>query len=55
MTIAGANLSRFLLEDVEEIEIIKGGMASVLFGDGAVAGAVNIITKDESGNVSEFK
>ena len=46
MTIAGANLSRFLLEDIEEIEIIKGGVASVLFGDGAVAGAVNIITKD---------
>ena len=46
MTIAGANLSRILTEDVQEIEIIKGGVASVLFGDGATAGAINIITKD---------
>lgn len=46
MTIAGANLSRVLTEDVQEIEIIKGGVGSVLFGDGAAAGAINIITKD---------
>ena len=46
MTIAGANLSRILTEDVQEIEIIKGGVASVLFGDGATAGAINIITKN---------
>ena len=37
MTIAGANLSRILTEDVQEIEIIKCGVASVLFGDGATA------------------
>ena len=46
MTIAGTNLSRILTEDVQEIEIIKGGVASTLFGDGATAGAINIITKD---------
>ena len=46
MTIAGANLSRIPLENIHKIEIIKGGSASVLFGDGAVGGAVNIITKD---------
>ena len=46
MTIAGTNLSRILTEDVQEIEIIKGGTASMLFGDGATAGAINIITKD---------
>ena len=48
MTIAGANLSRIPLENIHKIEIIKGGSASVLFGDGAVGGAVNIITKDPS-------
>lgn len=46
MTIAGTNLSRILTEDVQEIEILKGGTASMLFGDGATAGAINIITKD---------
>jgi len=46
MTIAGANLSRVLIENVQKIEIIKGGKASLLFGDGAVAGAINIITKN---------
>jgi iron complex outermembrane receptor protein len=46
MTIGGANLSRLNVDDIYEIEIIKGGSAGVLFGDGAVGGAINIITKD---------
>ena len=44
MTIAGANLSRIPLENIHKIEIIKGGSASVLFGDGAVGGADDYIT-----------
>ena len=46
MTIAGANLSRIPTENINKIEVIKGGAGSVLFGDGAVGGAINIITKD---------
>ena len=46
MTIGGANLSRLNVDDIYEIEIIKGGSAGILFGDGAVGGAINIITKD---------
>ena len=46
MTMGGANLSRINIDDIYEIEIIKGGSAGVLFGDGASGGAVNIITKN---------
>ena len=46
MTIAGANLSRIPIDNVYEIEIIKGGASGVMFGDGAVGGAINIITKN---------
>ncbi len=55
MTIAGANLSRVPIESVYKIEIIKGGTASVLFGDGATAGAVNIITKNPLYSEDKFK
>ena len=46
MTMGGANLSTINVDDIYEIEIIKGGSAGVLFGDGATGGAVNIITKN---------
>jgi len=46
MTIAGANLSRILAQNIQKIEIIRGGKGSLLFGDGATGGAVNIITKN---------
>ena len=55
MTIAGANLSRINIDDVYQIEIIKGGSASTLFGDGASGGAVNIITKNPNFVKDEFK
>ena len=55
MTIAGANLSRVPIESIYKIEIIKGGTASVLFGDGATAGAVNIITKNPLYSEDMFK
>ena len=46
MTMGGANLSTINVDDIYEIEIVKGGSAGVLFGDGATGGAVNIITKN---------
>ena len=40
----GANLSQISLENIEKIEIIRGGF-SALYGTDAVAGVINIITK----------
>ncbi|MGO9953919.1 MAG: TonB-dependent receptor [Dissulfurispiraceae bacterium] len=34
------------LEDVHRIEIVRGGQASVLYGDNAAGGVINIITKE---------
>ncbi len=45
----GARLSGLSVENVERIEIIPGGGA-VLYGDGAVGGIVNIITKTNASN-----
>lgn len=43
--VAGAvDLSRLSLEDVEQVEIVKGP-SSVLYGSDAVAGVVNLITR----------
>ena len=44
ISMASVNFGNIPLQNIEKIEIIKGGGASVLFGDGAVAGAINIIT-----------
>lgn len=42
--LAGADLSAVPLDQIERIEILRGSGA-VLYGDGAVGGVVNIITK----------
>ena len=39
------------LNQVEKIEIIRGGLGSVLYGDNAVSGVINIITKKGEGNL----
>ena len=44
VSMASVNFGNIPLQNIQKIEIIKGGGASVLFGDGAVAGAINIIT-----------
>lgn len=41
---SGPDLAQIPLDSVERIEVIRGG-ASVLYGDNAVGGVVNIITK----------
>ncbi len=46
MTIAGANLSRIPIDNIHEIQILKGGSSTVIHGDGAVGGSINIITKN---------
>ncbi len=42
--IAAPDLNSIALEDVERVEIVRGG-AGVLFGDQAVGGVINIITR----------
>lgn len=42
--LAGPDYSTIPLEDIERIEVVRGA-GSVLYGDGAVGGVVNIITK----------
>jgi iron complex outermembrane receptor protein len=50
---SGVDFSNIPFESIERIEIIRGGSASTIYGDGAVGGAINIITKDtiEGANV----
>lgn len=49
--ISGPDLSRIPIGSVERIEIIRGA-GSVLYGDNAVGGVVNIITKQGRGNLT---
>ena len=52
--IASANLNQMPIQDVKQIDIIQGSN-SVLYGDQAVGGVINIITKQSEkavGNVS---
>ncbi len=41
---SGVDFSSILLEQIERIEIVRGA-GSVIYGDGAVGGVINIITK----------
>jgi len=55
LDLASVNLATIPLDSVERIEIVQGS-ASVLYGDNAVGGVINIVTKSaldgESGNVA---
>lgn len=43
------DLTRFKVEDIERIEIVKGA-SSALYGSDAIAGVINIITREPSHN-----
>lgn len=43
--LSGVDWSQIPLDRVERIEIIRGGRASVLYGDNAAGGVINIITQ----------
>src|SRR6185295_8271289 len=44
--IAGVDFSAIPRESIERIEITRGNSGAVLYGDGAVGGVINIVTKD---------
>jgi len=43
--LSGVSWRQIPVEQIEKIEILKGGFGAVLYGDNAVSGVVNIITK----------
>ncbi|TAM37872.1 TonB-dependent receptor [bacterium] len=47
--LSGADWSQIYLDQVERIEIIRGGSGGVIYGDNASSGVINIITKKGSG------
>jgi len=47
--LSGTDWSQVPLEDVEKIEVIRGGSGAVLYGDNSAGGVINIITKKGSG------
>ncbi len=55
LDLASANLATIPLDSIARIEIVQGS-ASVLYGDNAVGGVINIVTKSaldgESGNIA---
>ena len=44
---SGVNFSYIPIESIERIEVIRGGSAATLYGSGAVAGAINLVTNNQ--------
>ena len=55
ISIAKINFGNIPLNNIEKIEIIRGNGAGVLYGDGAVAGAINIITNKNLLDKEQFE
>jgi iron complex outermembrane receptor protein len=47
--LAGVDLSTIPLDSIERIEITRGNSGAVLYGDNAVGGVINIVTKTTAG------
>ena len=48
--LSGVSWTQIPLDQIERIEVLKGGFGSVLYGDNAVSGVINIITKRGGGD-----
>ena len=51
--LANVDLGKIPIENIERIEIIRGNAGSVLYGDGAVGGVINFVTKAETEKPTE--
>ncbi len=49
LDLQGIDLSSIPLQSIERIEITRGGSGAVLYGDNAVGGVINIVTKTGAG------
>lgn len=49
--LSGVDWNQIPLDQVQKIEVIRGGSAAVLYGDNASSGVINIITKKGSGEL----
>ena len=49
--LSGVDWNQISLDQVDKIEVIRGGSAAVLYGDNASSGVINIITKKGSGKL----
>ncbi|HEX7790248.1 MAG TPA: TonB-dependent receptor plug domain-containing protein, partial [Afipia sp.] len=49
LDLAGVDLSTIPLQSIERIEVTKGNSGAVLYGDNAVGGVINIVTKTGAG------
>jgi len=52
--LSGVDWNQIPLDQVERVEIIRGGAASVLYGDNASSGVINIITKKSYSETPKF-
>jgi iron complex outermembrane recepter protein len=52
---AGFDLSTIARESVERIEITRGNSGAVLYGDGAVGGVINIVTRSGAGLPNQLR
>ena len=55
LDLAGVDLSTIPLQSIERIEVTRGNSGAVLYGDNAVGGVINIVTKTGVGRAPSFR
>lgn len=55
LDLAGVDLSTIPLQSIERIEVTRGNSGAVLYGDNAVGGVINIVTKTGTGRPPSFR
>ncbi len=53
--LSGVDFGSIPLDSIERIEIIRGNSGAVLYGDGAVGGVINIVTKNGSNEPPSYR